>query len=77
MQYILMNQDELWASFSCVQDEFGEESAVLSKSVTFPSARQRLPNCRSFMPHSDIELSEERLNRLSEIVERQRRAILA
>ena len=28
MQYILMNKDESWASFSCVQDEFGEESAL-------------------------------------------------
>lgn len=29
------------------------------------------------MPHSTIELPEERLSQLSEIVERQRRAILA
>ena len=28
MQYILMNKDESWASFSCVQDEFGEDSAL-------------------------------------------------
>ena len=34
MQYILMNKDELWASFSCVQDEFGEESAVLNEWYT-------------------------------------------
>ena len=34
MQYILMNKDESWASFSCVQDEFGEESAVLNEWYT-------------------------------------------
>lgn len=34
MQYILMNKDELWASFSCVQDEFGEENAVLNEWYT-------------------------------------------
>lgn len=33
MQYILMNKDESWASFSCVQDEFGEESAVLNSGT--------------------------------------------
>ena len=39
--------------------------------------RQELKNLDRFMPHSTIELPEERLSRLSEIVERQRRAILA
>ena len=41
--------------------------------------RQELKNLDGFrfMLHSDIELQEERLNRLSEIVEQQRRAILA
>lgn len=41
--------------------------------------RQELKNLDGFrfMPHSTIELLEERLSRLSEIVERQRRAILA
>ena len=34
MQYILMNKDESWASFSCVQDEFGEESAILDEWYT-------------------------------------------
>ena len=34
MQYILMNKDEPWALFSCVQDEFGEESAVLNEWYT-------------------------------------------
>ena len=29
MDYILMNKDEPCALFSCAQDEFGEESAVL------------------------------------------------
>ena len=41
--------------------------------------RQELKNLDGFrfIPHSTIELPEERLSRLSEIVERQRRAILA
>lgn len=41
--------------------------------------RQELKNLDGFrfMLHSTIELPEERLSRLSEIVERQRRAILA
>ena len=40
--------------------------------------RQELKNLTaSIQPHSTIELPEERLNRLSEIVEQQRRAILA
>ena len=41
--------------------------------------RQELKNLDGFRfrPHSTIELPEERLNRLSEIVEQQRRAILA
>ena len=41
--------------------------------------RQELKNLEGFrfMPHPTIDLPEERLNRLSEIVERQRRAILA
>lgn len=34
MQYILMNKDESWASFSCVQDEFGRGSAVLNEWYT-------------------------------------------
>lgn len=41
--------------------------------------RQELKNLDGFrfMPHSTIELPEEQLSQLSEIVERQRRAILA
>ena len=34
MRYILMNKDEPWALFSCIQDEFGEESAVLNEWQT-------------------------------------------
>ena len=34
MRYILMNKDEPWALFSCIQDEFGEESAVLQEWYT-------------------------------------------
>ena len=34
MRYILMNKDEPWALFSCIQDEFGEESAVLNEWYT-------------------------------------------
>lgn len=29
MDYILMNKDVPYALFSCAQDEFGEESAIL------------------------------------------------
>lgn len=50
-----------------------------AKGMLTDEIRQELKNLDGFrfMPHSDIELPEERLNRLSEIVERQRRAILA
>lgn len=34
MDYILMNKDVPYALFSCAQDEFGEESAIVYRPAT-------------------------------------------
>lgn len=77
-----LDEDQLanpdWYIGKC-RPRIGVDFIKTARGMLTDEIRQELKNLDGFRfrPHSDIELPEERLNRLSEIVERQRRAILA